>query len=219
SSNYSFDANGNLASLQRYAKDGNGVSQLMDNFRYKYEEVTVNNGDNNQLSWVQDLAGASLFDNADIDHSMESGNYKYDAIGQLVSDDDEDISSIEWTVTNKVKQITKTNGITIRFEYDGLGNRIAKHVTEGGDVTSTYYVVDAQGNVMHVYTGNIRAADGGGTVYNLYLSERNLYGSSRLGQEQVNMALTQAAPFNYSGMLDNAYGDKRYELSNHLGNV
>ncbi|MBC9813991.1 hypothetical protein H9Y05_16060, partial [Crocinitomicaceae bacterium CZZ-1] len=25
SSNYSFDANGNLASLQRYAKDGNGV--------------------------------------------------------------------------------------------------------------------------------------------------------------------------------------------------
>ncbi|WP_317170311.1 RHS repeat-associated core domain-containing protein, partial [Taishania pollutisoli] len=26
-------------------------------------------------------------------------------------------------------------------------------------------------------------------------------------------------PFNYSGMLDNAYGDKRYELSNHLGNV
>ena len=50
-------------------------------------------------------------------------------------------------------------------------------------------------------------------------SERNIYGSSRLGQEQVNMALTQAAPFNYSGMLDNAYGDKRYELSNHLGNV
>ncbi|NGF77148.1 hypothetical protein G5B10_14760 [Fluviicola sp. SGL-29] len=219
SSNYSFDANGNLASLQRYAKDGNGVSQLMDNFRYKYEEVTVNNGDNNQLSWVQDLAGASLFDNADIDHSMESGNYKYDAIGQLVSDDDEDISSIEWTVTGKVKQITKTNGITIRFEYDGLGNRIAKHVTEGGDVTSTYYVLDAQGNVMHVYTGNTRAVDGGGTTYYLYLSERNLYGSSRLGQEQVNMALTQAAPFNYSGMLDNVYGDKRYELSNHLGNV
>ena len=60
---------------------------------------------------------------------------------------------------------------------------------------------------------------GGNTVYNVYLSERNLYGSSRLGQEQVNMALTQAAPFNYSGILDNAYGDKRYELSNHLGNV
>ncbi|NGF77150.1 hypothetical protein G5B10_14770 [Fluviicola sp. SGL-29] len=33
------------------------------------------------------------------------------------------------------------------------------------------------------------------------------------------MALTQAAPFNYSGLLDNAYGDKQYELSNHLGNV
>ncbi len=152
-------------------------------------------------------------------HSQTIDNYGYDAIGQLVSEDDEDIGSIEWTLTNKVKQITKTNGITIRFEYDGLGNRIAKHVTEGGDVTSTYYVLDAQGNVMNVYTGNTRAVDGGGTTYYLYLSERNLYGSSRLGQEQVNMALTQAAPFVYSGLLDNAYGDKRYELSNHLGNV
>ena len=78
--------------------------------------------------------------------------------------------------------------------------------------------MDAQGNVMHVYTGNSRTI-GGNMEFNVYLSERNIYGSSRLGQEQVNMTLTQAAPFNYSGMLDNAYGDKRYELSNHLGNV
>lgn len=208
SSNYSFDANGNLATLQRYV---GGISTPMDNFVYKYEEVTVNNGDNNQLSWVDDLAGASLFDGADIDHTMNADNYTYDAIGRLIKDENEDINSIKWTVTNKVKEITYTNGKIIRFDYDPLGNRVGKHVTVAGTTTSTAYVLDAQGNTMSVY----KFED---TDNNVYLRERNLYGSSRLGQEQVNMQMGVAG-YQYAGVLAHEVGDKRYELSNHLGNV
>ncbi|QOG02171.1 RHS repeat protein [Flavobacterium sp. MDT1-60] len=35
---------------------------------------------------------------------------------------------IDWRVDGKVKSVTKSNGIVISFEYDGLGNRIAKTV-------------------------------------------------------------------------------------------
>lgn len=207
SSSYSFDENGNLETLKRYAA---GRSTPMDDFVYKYEEP-INNGNNNQLSWVDDLAGASLFGHADIDHSMNAGNYKYDAIGRLTQDVDEGISNIEWTVTNKVKQITYTDGRVIYFRYDGMGNRVMKEVYNGGVHTTTIYVPDAQGNTMGIY--NFEDTDN-----SVYLRERNLYGSSRLGQEQLNMEMGIAG-YQYAGLLAHEVGDKRYELSNHLGNV
>lgn len=202
SSSYSFDENGNLKTLKRYVE---GYSTPMDDFVYRYNAGT------NQLNWVDDDAGASQFGGVDIDHSMDTNNYVYDPIGQLISDTDEGINSIEWTVTNKVKQITYGDGKIIRFDYDPLGNRVAKHVTVAGTTTSTAYVLDAQGNVMSVYKFD-------DTDNNVYLRERNLYGSSRLGQEQVNMQMGTAA-YQYTGLLAHEVGDKRYELSNHLGNV
>ena len=51
-------------------------------------------------------------------------------------------------------KITKTDASTISFIYDGLGNRIAKEYIPQGDLSSkelTYYVRDAQGNVLAVY--------------------------------------------------------------------
>jgi RHS repeat-associated protein len=65
----------------------------------------------------------------------------------------------------------------------------------------------------------------------LYLSERNIYGSSRIGMELVNQIIASQDPGNvvineengiYSGfhnLFAQKIGDKRYELSNHLGNV
>lgn len=217
SSVYGFDPNGNLDSLKRYALK-TGVSTLMDHFNYKYEE-TINSGNNNRLSWVDDVAGLSQFSNADIDNSMDSSNYDYDAIGQMIQDTDEGISSIDWKVTNKVEQVNYTSGKKIHFDYDGMGNRVAKHVMEGSDTTSTYYFLDAQGNSMTTY--QFRTAND-----SLELLEHNIYGSSRVGLEERNLnmgffdldaAFTTAPDTFY--LKKNYTGDKRYELSNHLGNV
>ncbi|WP_343788108.1 hypothetical protein, partial [Wandonia haliotis] len=119
-------------------------------------------------------------------------NYRYDAIGQLVQDKTEEIENIEWTVTGKVKKIERyafSEKPDLAFDYDPMGQRITKTVypksapgminTEG--ITKTYYVRDAQGNVMSIYT--LKTED---SEKNLYLSERMLYGSTRLGMEQVN---------------------------------
>ena len=56
---------------------------------------------------------------------------------------------------------------------------------------------------------------------NLYLGERNIYGSSRLGTEVVHKVIASSDPGNITMTSDtNRFvGDKLYEISNHLGNV
>jgi RHS repeat-associated protein len=275
---YSYDKNGNLDNLKRKAHTG----QDMDDLNYNYLPGT------NQLDFVDDVIGDIGL--KDLGHQT-AGNYQYDAIGQLTYDRAEEIDQIDWRVDGKVASILKTDGTTISFEYDGLGNRISKTNIPQGDInnaTHTYYVRDAQGNVLAVYNeGLIETANAldlylpGGTVHSgtetiqaarnivlvengsytitstanvtikagnsivlkpgahiqpgatahlfidpnivippvtevvgLKLSEHHIYGSSRLGiQEYLGDATLTENEYH------NTVGDKRYELSNHLGNV
>jgi RHS repeat-associated protein len=68
--------------------------------------------------------------------------------------------------------------------------------------TATFYVRDASGNVMAVYKTS-------GTT-NLTLEEQHIYGSSRLGIFKKDKTIKNKA---------RALGERRYELTDHLGNV
>jgi RHS repeat-associated protein len=171
-SNYTYDNNGNLKFLNRWAINANGalVPDAMDQLVYTIAPNT------NRLLNVSDTSNAAAFPN-DIDGSH---NYEYDDIGQLTTDFHEGLN-IKWRVDGKVKSVVK-GAQTITFEYDGLGNRIAKKVQEGGVKTTTFYQRDAQGNVMSTYRMVKPAA--GPAEY--FLIEQDIYGSSRLGvQEQL----------------------------------
>jgi YD repeat-containing protein len=74
------------------------------------------------------------------------------------------IDRVSWTVYGKIASVVKSDGTTIAYTYDVSGNRISK--TVNGIVT--WYVRDATGNVLSVYTinGDIR------------LTETHLYGSN-----------------------------------------
>ena len=77
--------------------------------------------------------------------------------------------------------------------------------------TTTYYIRDAQGNVMSVY--NVQDEE-------ITWKEQHLYGSSRLGSVEPNVVLSQSNANPYYKEQGKLYeGQKRYELSNHLGNV
>jgi RHS repeat-associated protein len=80
----------------------------------------------------------------------------------------------------------------------------------------TWYVRDASGNVMAGYnstgTGAIAAAG-----YTLNLTEQHLYGSSRLGVLNRNIAVKNV--FVNPGTVTFTRGNKFFELSNHLQNV
>lgn len=112
----------------------------------------------------------------------------------------------------KIQSINKTDGTSITYSYDAGGNRISKAVTIAGVTKSTYYVRDASGNVMSIYTQDAAINSG-----QLTQTEIHLYGSSRLGL--VNTSTNVQALANTNGITTFIKGNKVFELSNHLGNV
>jgi RHS repeat-associated protein len=72
-------------------------------------------------------------------------------------------------------------------------------------------VRDAQGNVMAVYTHT--ESD----TATFELTEQHIYGSSRIGMVKTNIDML--VTFTEDNYFYRSLGEKRYELSNHLGNV
>jgi RHS repeat-associated protein len=94
-SSYTYDANGNILTLDRNADNG----REMDRLTYHYKAGT------NQLSYVDDQVHKDSFD-YDIDDQYLD-NYTYDKIGNLISDRAEEIVDIQWTVYGKIRSITR----------------------------------------------------------------------------------------------------------------
>ncbi|MBQ4821407.1 RHS repeat protein, partial [Aquimarina sp. MMG016] len=288
---YTFDNNGNLETLKRSAVNNAGAVVAMDDFTYNYNEDAEGNKISNRLRSVYDDPSLNGNFDTDIDSGQSLDNYTYDEIGQLTKDEAEGITDIQWRVDGKVKSVSKNDGTTISFSYDGLGNRVSKTVTP--ENKTTVYTRDAQGNVLAVYdtftdgvvnpetnpfdlaitgetiTGtqetkavsNITVGDindpvvveNGSVVsftagdeitlgpethlkagtdavveigevsgYNqnpegVFVTEHHIYGSSRLGLEEKNIRIADGNA--NTDTFANQVGDKRYELSNHLGNV
>jgi RHS repeat-associated protein len=218
---FTYDPMGNIRNQVRYSRDGN----LIDNLTYSYYEVNgklvrnrllhLNDSQTDNSAFSDDIDNMHPFNPEPRFHNIYN-NYLYDEEGRLVRDSAERISKIIWRVDGKVKEIQRNdpNRNWLKFDYDAMGNRIAKHVyTNNGTkwVNSTYYVLDAQGNQISTYT---HETDEISSHY--ILRERNIYGSSRIGSYRDTVyALRNFILGNYSRVL----GGKYYEFSNHLGNV
>lgn len=211
---YTYDPNGNITTLKR---SGNNPSNYdMDDLSYNYNSGT------NQLNHVSDLV-AQLNYTEDIDN-QNTNNYAYDKIGNLTKDESEGITQIEWTVYGKIKRIIKDNSAnlknTITFEYSPDGHRVSKKVEHKNALGSvlytqtTYYSRDAQGNVMATYQMSHDT---------LTWKTSGIYGSSRVGEYHADKIIDigGSKPSNPLSADEFEFdrGHKRYELSNHLGNV
>jgi RHS repeat-associated protein len=193
--NISYDPNGNIMKYLRHANTG----VRMDSLSYKYKNGT------NQLVYIKDSVPTANF-TTDIDNQANLNNYVYDGIGNLVSDVSEGLG-VTWSPYGKVLDATRT-GIKTLYGYDAMQNRVVKTFIQATDTTRSYYIRDAQGNTMAVYT---RRRD------TVTWTEQHLYGSSRLGIWESNLRLTPSVDATKSGRIQE--GQKRYELTNHLGNV
>jgi RHS repeat-associated protein len=230
---FTYDANGNILSQRR-----------ADREEHFFDELTYNyNSDNgkvhqNRLYSVDDIGTASLYaddfedqDAFDLNNINSTNNYSYTEIGELKSDKAEKIDEIIWRVDSKISQVKKANvddNKSLKFEYDAMGNRIAKHVYSNNSflnadlLKSTYYLRDASGNVMAVYELTSTPANPGNNTLgetSMKVTERHIYGSSRLGMDVQSVELIDQQ----SPLLDTSQfrilGLKQYEISNHLGNV
>ena len=225
-----YDANGNILSYKRRGKVSAGNTQgLMDALSYKYYYTNTSGnrkwfdpsqplpGDvaalSNRLSHVDDSTAYNSYFTDDID-DQDTANYMYDEIGNMIKATKDSIASIEWTVYGKIKKITKLDGSVVNYAYDASGNRIYKKV---GNI-ETWYVRDATGNVMSVYTYGDNSINSG----NLTQTEVDMYGSSRIGmlKPKINVQASVAAPgIGSKYIITFTRGNKIYEMSNHLGNV
>jgi len=227
---YTYDANGNIKTLDRY--NGAATPVKIDGLTYGYNLDGNGKLINNRLRNIKDTRSSSLCD-YDIDDQNDD-NYLYDAIGNLTKDNAEGIDNIEWNAYGKIKKIIRTFSSaekSLEFVYDAQGNRVCKIVkprfanmdgTKTRDEWDTYnsanwlytfYVRDASGNIMTTYTKT------GSEIENnvLKLDEVMLYGSSRIGTREVNTLLSDlTVPVT---KFSRALGLKRYEIDNHLGNV
>ncbi len=195
----SYDANGNILT---YLRKGAPLQVNMDNMTYNYVAGT------NKLVQVEDAVSASNY-SIDIDQQV-STNYLYDNSGNLIKDKKEKLD-ITWTAYGKVDSIYNDNtDLAINFGYDASQNRLSKRVitTASSDTVTSYYIRDAQGNIMAIY----ELQDD--TVRWI---EQDLYGSSRLGV--LNPDSVVYPPTTYSQFFHHLQGKKQYELTNHLGNV
>ncbi len=221
---FTYDANGNI--LTQIRKDETGTT--IDNLTYNYHTLSNGKKIRNRLYSVDDVISDGTYgDDIDDQDNFTNGanvnisnNYAYDAEGRLIKDDKEKIESIVWRVDGKVKAINRPGGSSkknLKFDYDAMGNRIAKHQYTSANVLekSTYYVLDAQGNTMSTYVREIISS----TVYYAQ-KEKYIYGSSRLGVMNDSIPLYGSQNATYSQTeWAHTIGARNYELSNHLGNV
>lgn len=115
----------------------------MDNMQYHYYPNT------NRLEYVYDSVNATNYA-TDIDQ-QKTGNYAYDASGNLVMDRQEDID-IQWDYLGKVKKIDRIGSTThpvLSFYYDAMGQRVIKELE--GD-SAYWYVYGADNSLMAIYS-------------------------------------------------------------------
>ncbi len=199
-----YDANGNILNLFRRSS----TSTYMDYLTYAY-----NNG-TNQLNQVFDQVLSGSFPDDLDNQSMD--NYEYDGAGNL-TDDAQAGAAISWTPYGKVKEVQRSSeNQTVQYGYDAQQNRVLKKIIDtstDGEIW-TCYIRDAQGNVLAVYK---KEAD------TIAWAEQHLYGSSRIGTLEPGVKwYTGSGTPDTPYFLDTAQlcvGWKRYEVTNHLGNV
>ncbi len=132
--NISYDANGNIMSLQRTY---NGT--LADNLTYTYENTTGSVHKSNRLKKVSDPAG----DIADMaDYAVKSASdYSYDDNGNMTFDPGKG-TAIRYNYLNLPQEVKISDTRKIFYHYDAAGNKLAKYIDDQGTYKTTEYIAN-----------------------------------------------------------------------------
>ena len=131
-SGITYDGNGNLLTLQRQGEVNNAATTL-DHLQYAYQ--------GNRLASVQEQTGGNLQHGFVDNPTPGSDEYGYDAAGNLVRDDNKEITNITYDpVLNLPLEVSMSNG-TLRYTYDAAGIRLSQTLLDslGNEVKTTRY--------------------------------------------------------------------------------
>jgi len=155
----------------------------------------------------------------DIDNQNVS-NYSYDLNGRLVSDVHDGVTLIKWSKSDKVLEVHKPNGV-LTIKYNALDQKISQSTSRNDSIVTEYFVYDPSGNVLASYGDTVKVQNFNVVSHKFSLHQLTIYGSSRIGLIEVDSLLWKDGVSNVvvSNVYSQKLGLKRYELSNHLGNV
>jgi len=205
-SNYSvsgitYDANGNIKSLQRRGMvTGNPADRnaprtydVMDNISYSYDKDGDGISDGNRLLGVDDAAVAATAAPNDFEDNGQkytaggSAEYQYDENGNLRVDKNKGITGIDYNVLNLPTAIRFASGNRLEYSYTATGTKLTQRVYAGGGSIPTKTVDYA-----------------GGFVY----------------EQQVPVFVhTSEGRALYSAAASGNKWDYEYHLKDHLGNL
>jgi len=128
-----YDANGNISTLQRKGKSETGTVTTIDNLSYTYASNSLN-----RLAQVED---ASSNDQGFNNGATSSTEFEYDNSGNVKKDLNKGIDSIAYNELNKVKAVYFTGGKNLKYTYDATGVKLAMDVYDNTTlIKSTKYV-------------------------------------------------------------------------------
>jgi RHS repeat-associated protein len=139
----SYDANGNILTLQRYSKTGTNTFGLVDNLTYSY----LNNG--NKLLKIDDgISGNAL---ANDFRDVAGNDYTFSVDGKLTKDGNKSITNIDYNYLDLVSKVTFADGTKVETFYTSTGERRQRRVTKNGVTSYTLY----DGEMVYQFTGNV----------------------------------------------------------------
>jgi len=123
-----YDPNGNLLSMRQRGVDinGSGIQQPVDIDKLTYSYLP----NSNTLDKVDDAVSANYHLEDFVNNNVGSGDYTYDADGNLASDANKGITSIIYNYLDLPREIVTNTG-TITNVYDATGTLLEKTIVPG----------------------------------------------------------------------------------------
>lgn len=136
--NMDYDKNGNIIRLERMYVAGSlsdPYADSMDNLGYFYKD------NSNELMKVTDTSNQPQgFKDDSSGFNDSTDDYDYDNNGNLIKDENKNITKIEYNYLNLPKKITFATIGTIEYIYNAAGQKLEKIVTDNSIVTNTNYL-------------------------------------------------------------------------------
>jgi RHS repeat-associated protein len=134
-SSLTYDHNGNILTLGRYHGDGTQINNL-----------TYSGWSGNQLGKVTDQINNTSPVGFHDRNNGSNNDYTYDANGNMTSDYNKNITSIDYDHLNLPQTVKILGKGTIAYTWDAVGNKVQKTITDSTvtpvKVTNYYYAGD-----------------------------------------------------------------------------
>ncbi|MEN2401762.1 RHS repeat-associated core domain-containing protein [Flavobacterium sp. MC2016-06] len=225
----SYDKNGNIMNLTRYGSIDDNAQTLIDNLTYTYKDSS----NSNQLMKVADaVANNPNFKNEFKDSASNTADdYDYDADGNMIKDNNKNITAITYNQLNLPTKITFALTGNIAYIYNAAGQKVQKIVTEGANITTTDYLGGYQyvNAVLKFFPTAEGYVEPSGSSYKYIYQYKDHLGNVRLSydknlviQEENNYYPFGLKQFGYNGVAPSSNDGLKYkyngkELQDELG--